>query len=64
MIAGFAAFMIAMMVVWYTNPIEQAEALRVRVCWVFIFISLFKITPESFHYLIPGLVHERGSSSK
>lgn len=55
LLGGMLAFMIMMMVVWYSNPIQIAEALRIRILWATILACLFRITPSNSSVLFDGI---------
>jgi hypothetical protein len=49
---GLLGFMVMMLIVWYSNPIHMAEALKLRVLWVTVLACIFRITPSNIGTLL------------
>ncbi len=50
--SSILGFMVMLMIIWYTNPIHQAESLRMRVFWVTLLAVSFRITPSNVEVLL------------
>jgi hypothetical protein len=56
LIVGAAiASMIMLMVAWYSNPVQIAESLRMRVLWVSVLALIFRLTPENVATAFPAM---------